>query len=108
VRSDDNLSLPPTAPGEERSPSIEEGVSFSGHERNHLFLNRGDRFVEASAISGLDDIADSRAFGILDFDRDGWSDFAVVNANSPLFELFRNEISPVVHDDADLVAKELE
>lgn len=58
-----------------------------------MFLNRnGDDYVEVSGISGLDHPGDSRAFAVLDFDRDGWQDLAVVNANAPLFQLFRNQM----------------
>ena len=69
------------------------GASLSGSERNHLFLNQGgDRFVDLSGISGADSPADGRAFTLLDFDRDGWQDLAVVNANAPLFQLFHNQM----------------
>ena len=69
------------------------GASFSGHERNHVFLNQDrEDYVEVSGISGLDHPGDSRAFAILDYDRDGWPDLAVVNANAPLFQLFRNQM----------------
>ena len=58
-----------------------------------MFLNQdGDDYVEVSGISGLDHPGDSRAFAVLDFDRDGWQDLAVVNANAPLFQLFRNQM----------------
>jgi hypothetical protein len=67
--------------------------SFSGHERNHLFLNGGgDRFTDVSGISGTDSDADGRAFALWDYDRDGWQDIALVNANAPLLHLFHNEI----------------
>ena len=67
--------------------------SFSGHERNRFFLNHhGERFTDISAISGLDNIADGRAFVLWDFDRDGWQDIALVNANTPLLNIYRNEI----------------
>ena len=72
---------------------LKSGASFSGHERNHVFLNQqGEDYVEVSGISGLDHPGDSRAFAILDYDRDGWQDIAVVNANAPLFQLFRNQM----------------
>ncbi|MDE0357889.1 MAG: ASPIC/UnbV domain-containing protein [Gammaproteobacteria bacterium] len=72
---------------------LQSGASFSGHERNHVFLNQnGDDYVDVSGISGLDHPGDSRAFAVLDFDRDGWQDLAVVNANAPLFRLFRNRM----------------
>lgn len=67
--------------------------SLNGNERNRYFANRGGRsFAEFSALSGLDDPADSRGFAILDYDRDGWQDIALVNANQPLFNLYRNEM----------------
>ena len=73
------------------SRRLQDGSSFSGHERNHLFLNlRGTEFVDVSGVSGLDDDADGRSFALLDFDRDGWQDVALVNANKPLFELYHN------------------
>ncbi len=68
--------------------------SLHGRERNRYFANRGGRaFVDASGLSGLDNPADSRGFAILDYDRDGWQDIALVNANEPLFNLYRNEMS---------------
>ena len=74
-------------------PRLAEGASFSGSERNHLFLNQGaNGFTELSGLSGVDHPADGRAFAVLDFDRDGKPDFAVVNANEPRFQLFRNRI----------------
>lgn len=67
--------------------------SFSGHERNRLFVNsEGRSFRDDSILSGLDNIADGRAFAVCDFDRDGWQDIALVNANYPLLNLYRNEI----------------
>src|SRR5262245_50884814 len=69
------------------------GASLSGNERDHLFLNRGgEEFSDISGISGLDDPADGRAFGLIDYDRDGWQDVALVNSNAPWLELFRNRI----------------
>lgn len=75
-----------------------DGVSQSGREPNRLFLNIDSRrFVDVSGVSGLDHEADGRAFAWLDYDRDGWRDVAVVNANAPLLQLFRNRIG----DDTD-------
>ena len=69
------------------------GASLSGNERDHLFLNRrGEEFSDIAGVSGLDDPADGRAFGLLDYDRDGWQDMALVNSNAPWLELFRNRI----------------
>lgn len=73
---------------------LSDGASLSGHERNHLFLNDGRAgLVDASGLSGLDDPADGRALAWLDYDHDGWLDFAVVNANEPTLQLYRNEMS---------------
>jgi hypothetical protein len=67
--------------------------SLHGRERNRYFANRGGRsFADVSGLSGLDNPADSRGFGLLDYDRDGWQDVALVNANQPLFNLYRNEM----------------
>lgn len=69
------------------------GQSFSGNERNKLFYSRNaEQFVDLSAVSGLDNIADSRVLALWDFDRDGWQDMAVVNANTPLLNIYHNEI----------------
>ncbi len=66
--------------------------SLSGHERNHLFMNRsGKTFEDVSLVSGLDNPADSRGFVTLDYDRDGRLDVALVNANRPLLNLYRNQ-----------------
>jgi hypothetical protein len=68
--------------------------SLNGNERNHYFANRaGKSFMDISGLSGLDNPADSRGFAVLDYDRDGWQDVALVNANEPLFNLYHNEMS---------------
>ncbi len=68
--------------------------SLQGNERNHYFANReGHSFMDISGISGLDNPADSRGFALLDYDRDGWQDVALVNANQPLFNLYHNEMA---------------
>ncbi|MCB1127701.1 MAG: CRTAC1 family protein, partial [Verrucomicrobiae bacterium] len=67
--------------------------SLHDRERNRLFANLGGRsFVDASGIAGLDNPADSRGFAVLDYDRDGWLDLALVNGNQPLFNLYHNEM----------------
>src|SRR5262245_2512271 len=69
------------------------GASLSGNERDHLFLNAGGKaFTDIAGVAGLDDPADGRSSGILDYDRDGWPDLALVNSNAPMFELYHNEI----------------
>lgn len=81
-------------------PRLEKGrMSLSGHERNHLFLNQqGSSFTDISGISGVDSPKDSRSLAIWDYDRDGWQDIALVNTNSPVLNLFRNEIGSLSDD----------
>ncbi len=70
--------------------------SFSGHERNCLFINRnGKTFHDLSLLSGLDNLADGRTFVYWDYDHDGWQDIALVNANTPLLNLYRNSLGQV-------------
>ena len=57
-----------------------------------FFNEHGKQFEDLSAVSGLDRASDSRSFGMLDYDRDGWQDIVLVNANAPKLELFRNQI----------------
>ena len=72
------------------------GASQSGHERNHLFFNDGGKsFTDISGISGIDHKADGRALALLDHNRDGWVDLAVVNANRPLLQLFENQLTQI-------------
>ncbi|NNC88155.1 MAG: CRTAC1 family protein [Akkermansiaceae bacterium] len=71
-----------------------ELFSFSGHERDHLYMNSaGKRFVDVSPLSGLDHIGDGRSFAYLDYDRDGWLDLALVGVNAPRLQVFRNELA---------------
>ena len=74
---------------------VQQGASFSGHERNRLFrqIDRGGELVyeDISLISGADSIQDGRAFVKLDVDWDGDVDFFLANANAPRTEFLRNE-----------------
>jgi hypothetical protein len=68
--------------------------SFSGNERDHLYLNQqGKSFVDFSGLSGLDMISDGRSFAYLDYDHDGWLDIVVASANAPQLQLLHNEIA---------------
>jgi hypothetical protein len=78
--------------------------SLQGNQRNHYFANRGGRaFADLSALSGLDNPADGRGFAVLDYDRDGWQDLALVNANQPTFNLYHNDI-PALGQKGGLIA----
>ena len=76
-------------------PTLERGkISFSGKERNHLFQNaQGREFHDISGISGIDTPQDGRTFAVWDYDRDGWQDIALLNINSPVLSLYRNQQS---------------
>ena len=64
-----------------------------------MFQNhQGSRYDDVSALSGLDNIADGRCWVRWDFDRDGWSDVALCNADYPLLNLYRNLQSGWVTD----------
>jgi len=95
TRSDPSFELPssvePLTIIRGRLP--EDGSSFSGHERDKLFLNLGNgQFKDVSGVSGADDPGDGRVFALLDFDRDGWWDIAEVNANAPSLKLYQNKL----------------
>ena len=70
-----------------------EGLSFSGYERNHLFLNlEGKGFKDISGVSGIDSIADGRTAVTADFDNDGDLDILVTTIQGEGHLLFRNNV----------------
>ena len=94
-RSEDGAALDPEIDRRLSGGQLEDGRyvvhSLSGHERNKLFMNfAGTSFADMSALSGLDNPADGRGFALLDYNRDGRHDIALVNANVPAFNLYRN------------------
>ena len=63
---------------------LREGHSFSGHERNCVFLNdSGNRFSDISAVSGLDFPDDGRGVSVTDWDHDGDLDVWLANRTGP-------------------------
>lgn len=78
---------------------IREGVSFSGDERNNLFLNMGDRkgFCDVSASSGFDFKDDGRGMALTDWDGDGDLDAIVSNRNAPQIRFLRNDVPKNQH-----------
>ncbi|MGI9241370.1 MAG: CRTAC1 family protein, partial [Verrucomicrobiales bacterium] len=89
--------LKPTAtPGytrnfRELNDLVAQGKSFSGYERNSLFLNReGERFAEVGALTGADFDDDARGVAAVDWDRDGDLDLWVTNRTGPQVRLLRN------------------
>ena len=72
---------------------IKGGASFSGNERDSVYLNQGGKdFVSISGITGLDDPGDGRSFAVLDYDRDGWPDLVVASVTAPTLQLYRNQM----------------
>jgi thiol-disulfide isomerase/thioredoxin len=70
-----------------------EGFSFSGYERDPLYLNTGGKkFTDVSGVSGLDSITDGRAAVFADFDNDGDADVFVTTIQGQSHLLFRNNV----------------
>lgn len=74
---------------------IRDGMSFSGHERNCVFLNLGarTRFANISGASGFDFLDDGRGVALTDWDHDGDLDIWVTNRTAPQTRFLRNENS---------------
>jgi len=70
---------------------FEEGLSFSGNERNKTWINAERGFVDLSDVSGCDTPNDSRASIACDFDDDGDVDLFVHSIQRERHSLFRND-----------------
>ena len=83
----------PGGPGGQLIEFVRRGHSFSGRERNCVYLNIGDgRFADVSGVSGIDFPDDARAVCRVDWDRDGDVDLWISNRNGPQLRLLRNDI----------------
>ena len=68
-----------------------QGTSWSGRERNNIFLNTGDGvFADISAVSGADLPHDGRAAALSDWDSDGDLDVWLASRTGPRVRLLRN------------------
>lgn len=69
------------------------GFSFSGYERDPLYLNLGNKkFTDISGVSGIDSITDGRAGVFADFDNDGDLDVFSTTIQNQAHLLFRNNV----------------
>jgi peroxiredoxin len=72
---------------------FEEGFSFSGFERDKLYLSRrGEGFTDISGLSGLDSVTDGRGAAYGDFDNDGDLDIFLTALQGQMHHLFRNNV----------------
>jgi len=79
--------------GDQSQLMFEEGFSFSGYERDPLYLNLGGKkFLDISGVSGIDDISDGRGGVFADFDNDGDLDVFMTTIQGDSHLLFRNNI----------------
>ena len=70
-----------------------EGFSFSGFERDKLYLSeRGAHFVDISGLSGVDAVTDGRGAAYADFDNDGDLDIFLTSLQGQVHHLFRNNV----------------
>lgn len=82
-----------------------QGFSFSGYERDPLYLNLGTKkFTDISGVSGIDSITDGRAGVFADFDNDGDLDVFSTVIQGQAHLLFRNNVG----QDANFLRIELE
>ncbi|HMO12552.1 MAG TPA: tetratricopeptide repeat protein [Pirellulaceae bacterium] len=82
---------------DELNKMLAEGRSFSGRERNCVFLNTlgspaaDNRFATISAVSNLDLVDDSRAIAVVDWNHDGYPDLIVSGRTAPRLRILINQ-----------------
>ena len=77
---------------------FDQGFSFSGYERDSLFMNReGKKYYDIGGASGIDSITDGRAAVFADFDNDGDYDIFLTTIQGPSHLLFRNNVGQDNH-----------
>ena len=69
-----------------------DGLSFSGFERNPVWIQAGGGFADVSSVSGADTPNDARAVLASDFDDDGDVDLFVHSIQRERHALFRNDV----------------
>jgi thiol-disulfide isomerase/thioredoxin len=82
-----------TLRGDQNRLIFDQGFSFSGYERDSLYLNReGKKVYDISGVSGIDSVSDGRAAVFADFDNDGDYDVLLTTLQGPSNLLFRNNV----------------
>lgn len=71
---------------------FKEGLSFSGFEKDKVWLKLDDQYLDVADVSGADDDGDGRALCVADFDDDGDPDFFVHNTSRERHMLYRNDV----------------
>lgn len=83
---------------QDQNELLGKGFSFSGYERDTLFLNLGKgevgqvKYAEISGVSGIDHLSDGRASVFADFDNDGDLDVFMTAIQGESHLLFRNNV----------------
>jgi tetratricopeptide (TPR) repeat protein len=79
---------------------IRADATWSGYERNVLYLNNGDgTFSDVSGAAGMDFLEDSRTFALADFDHDGRVEVVLKNRNGPQLRFLKNvmpQLAPAI------------
>ena len=70
---------------------VREDYSWNGNEPNVFYVRRGGKYRDFSGVSGLDRVADSRAFAVTDFDGNGCPDLFLKSRLGPQLLAFRNQ-----------------
>lgn len=84
---------------------LREGKSFSGRERNCVFLNNGQsQFANISVVSGADFPDDGRAVASVDWDQDGDLDLWIHNRTGPRLRFLKNQARENQAEAANFVA----
>ena len=82
--------------GDQSGLMFGQGFSFSGYERDPLYMNLGNKkFMDISGVSGIDSITDGRAGVFADFDNDGDLDVFSTTIQNQSHLLFRNNVGGV-------------
>ena len=70
---------------------IRADSTWSGYERNVLYVNNGDgTFSDVSGAAEVDFLEDSRTFALADFDHDGRVEMVLKNRNGPQLRYLKN------------------